>query len=84
MGKIYEGLKRVLEKITAEPTGTVVYQNLLNSFATLVTYDNAYLGARRRENVIIKLNGSGPDLFIDCGGFGIIVTPKDVIVLFGL
>ena len=79
MGKIYLGLKRVLEKIEKEPSGILLYQNLLNSFATLVTYEDTYLGAKRRENVIIKFNGSGPDLFIDCGGFGIIVTPKDEV-----
>jgi len=77
MGRIYNNLKRILEKLKVDYSGAIMYQDLLNKFATLLTYEDAYLGAKRRENVILKM--SGEDVFLDCGGFGIIVDSKDQI-----
>ena len=77
MGRIYNNLKRIFEKSKVDNTGAVMYQDLLNKFATLLTYEDTYLGKRRREIVILQENGK--DMFLDCGGFGIIVTPKDEI-----
>jgi len=77
MGRIYNNLKRIFEKSKVDNTGAVMYQDLLNKFATLLTYEDTYLGKKRREIVILQENGK--DMFLDCGGFGIIVTPKDEI-----
>ena len=76
MGRIYNNLKRIEQKIidSGEPE---LYQTLLNKFVTLLTYEDTYLGSKRNENVIVRK--SGEDVFIDCGGFGVIVDKEDKI-----
>jgi len=77
MGRIYNSLKRIFEKSKVDYNGQIVYQDLLNKFVTLLSYEDIYLGKRRIENVILKVDGV--DMFLDCGGFGVIVNSKDEI-----
>ena len=76
MGRIYNNLKRIKEKIDNE-RDYIPYQELLNKFVTLLTYEDTYLGKRRTENVIIRKDGN--DIFLDCGGFGVVVDSNDNI-----
>lgn len=77
MGRIYNNLKRIQIKMNA--TDYEPFKDILNKFVTLLTYEDKYLMARRRENKYVDLKMSGEDLFLDCGGFGIIIDKEDHI-----
>ena len=76
MGRIYTNLKRIFEKSRVEGTQEV-YQDLLQKFVTVITYEDIYL--MNKMNKYFVLRQSGDDMFIDCGGFGIIIDKKDSI-----
>ena len=54
-----------------------VYQPLLQKFVTLITYEDTYLMNKMNNYFVLRENGE--EMFIDCGGFGIIISPKDEI-----
>ena len=76
MGRLHSNLKRIFEKSKVEGSQEV-YQDLLQKFVTLMTYEDTYL--MQRMNRFFVLKESAENMFIDCGGFGVIVTPQDVI-----
>ena len=77
MGRLYNNLKRIYEKIQIEKDATV-YQDLLTKFVTLITYEDLYL--MPKTCLWINLRPSGvSDMLIDCGGYGIIVDKEDKI-----
>jgi len=76
MGRIYNNLKRIMEKARAEGTQEV-YQPLIQKFVTLLTYEDTYL--MNKMGTYYYLRQSGEDMFIDCGGFGVIIDTKDQI-----
>jgi len=79
MGRIYSNLKTIQRKI--KETDYEPFRVILDKFVTLITYEDTYLMKRRRENkfVDLKNNGEGEELFLDCGGFGIIIDKEDNI-----
>ena len=74
--RIHTNLKRIYEKIKRE-NDTEPYQVLLEKFVTLLTYEDTYLGKLRGKQVYLEMNRE--DMFIECGGFGILISPKDEI-----
>jgi len=76
MGRLYNNLKRIYEKSKIEGNQEV-YQTLLEKFVVLMTYDDTYFMKRMNGHLILRQNGE--DMFIDCGGFGVIVDQKDQI-----
>ena len=77
MGRIHTNLKRIFEKIQREKDYEP-YKVIIEKFVTLVTYDDVYL-MNKRERELLLLRQNGEDMFIDCGGFGILISPKDEI-----
>jgi hypothetical protein len=76
MGRIHTNLKRIFEKIQREKDYEP-YKVIIEKFVTLVTYDDVYLMNKRMTPYFLRQNGE--DMFIDCGGFGILISPKDEI-----
>ena len=76
MGRLYNNLKRILEKSRAEGNQEI-YQPLVQKFVTLLTYEDTYL--MNKMSPIFVLKESGSDIFIDCGGFGVIIDKDDNI-----
>jgi hypothetical protein len=76
MGRIYNSLKRILEKSRAEGNQDI-YRPMLMHFVTLLTYEDLYL--MNNLSPIVVLKESGNDMFIDCGGFGVIIDNEDKI-----
>ena len=74
MVRIYNNLKRIFEKSKKEKSQDV-YQNLLYKFVTLLTFEDTYLMNKMSRYFILSENGH--NLFIDCGGFGVIIDKKD-------
>ena len=77
MGRIHTNLKRIFEKIQREKDYEP-YKVIIEKFVTLVTYDDVYL-MNKRERELLLLRQNGEDMLIDCGGFGILISPKDEI-----
>lgn len=76
MARIHKNLKRIFEKSRVEGTQEV-YQELLQKFVTVITYEDTYLMNKMNKYFVLRQNGE--DMFIDCGGFGIIVDKQDKI-----
>jgi len=76
MGRLYKSLKRIYEKVTKE-NSQEVYQTLIDKFVVLVTYEDMYLMNKTDTYSTIKMNGE--DVLIDCGGYGILISPKDEV-----
>ena len=76
MGRIHMNLNRIFEKIQREKDYEP-YKVLIEKFVTLVTYEDGYLMNKRIEPFILRRNGE--DMLVDCGGFGILVSPTDEI-----
>ena len=76
MGKIYEGIKRIFEK-----QDRLYSYPLIEKFIVLVTFENTYLMKKLIYNpdktIHFRLSMNGKDMFIDCGNFGILVSPDD-------
>jgi len=77
MGRLYNGLKRIHEKSCAE-CSSEIYQPLIQKFVTLITYEDLYLMRKMDNFFTLKENGKN-EMFIDCGGFGVIVDKNDTI-----
>lgn len=77
MGRIYNNLKRIYEKIEEENLciGITPYDTLIEKFVTLVTYEDIHLMKLMNKHFFLKRSGN--DMFIDCGGFGIIIDKED-------
>jgi len=74
--RLYNNLKRIYEKSKTE--GILdVYRPMLEKFVTLLIYEDTYLLQKQAPYLVLKK--SGEDMFIDCGGFGIIVDKADKI-----
>jgi len=78
MGRLYNNLKRIFEK-GREEGNQEVYQPLLQKFVTLLTYEDTYLMNKMNAYFVLRQNGG--DMFIDCGGFGVIIDNKDQITI---
>jgi len=76
MGRMFMNLKRIFEKIKEEGNPEV-YQLLLDKFVVLYTYEDTYLMNKCSVHSVLRQDGN--DMFLDCGGFGIIVDEKDNI-----
>jgi hypothetical protein len=76
MGRIYNNLERIWEKGKNEGNQEI-YEPLIHKFVTLLTYEDVYLMNKMNSFFLLKRNGE--DMFIDCGGFGVIITKEDKI-----
>lgn len=76
MGRIYNNLKRIMDKARAEGDFEI-YRTLIEKFVVLLTYEDTYLMNRMNSRFLLKQDGE--DMFIDCGGFGILVDKNDKI-----
>jgi len=79
---LYKNLKLIYEKAKFEGSQEA-FQLLLNKFVTLISYENTYLLERcvvwKGGNCVLRQNGE--DMFLDCGGYGIIVDKNDKITI---
>jgi hypothetical protein len=76
MSRIYNNLKRIFEKSQIERSQDV-YRELLEKFVVLLTYEDTYLMRKMFKPFVLRQNGE--DMFIDCGGFGVIIDNQDKI-----
>jgi hypothetical protein len=76
MGRIHTNLKRIFEK-SLEEGSQESYQVLLEKFVTLLTFEDTYLMRHQSQPNVLKKDGE--DMFIDCGGMGIIIDRYDKI-----
>lgn len=75
MGRIYNGFKKMYEK--AKQTGNYdEYQNVIDKFVLLLTYDDSYLMKLQNMRPVIEMD---ENILINCGGYGICITQKDEI-----
>ena len=73
---IYQQLKRIRDKIIKEGSQEP-YQTLLDKFVVLCTYENVYL--MQKLDFPVRLQKNGSDMFLNCGGFGILIDENDKI-----
>lgn len=78
IGRIYNNLKRILDKSRNEGNQEV-YESLIHKFVTLLTYEDTYLMNKMSSYFVLRQNGE--DMFIDCGGFGVIIDKQDKITI---
>ena len=81
MGRIYNNLKRIKQKIDVTKSYEP-FQSLIEKFITLVTYEDTYLMQKLcYQDKMIKfvLKNDGDDIFINCINFGIIVDKDDKV-----